>query len=105
MTIVGGDGSVYEGRGWDRQGAHTKGYNERSIGIAFIGTFIEVKPPERQLIAAQKLIAKGVELDKIAPNYRLFGHLQLRPTFESPGRELYKIIVKWPHWSEDIFSE
>lgn len=23
--LVGGDGSVYEGRGWDKQGAHTKG--------------------------------------------------------------------------------
>lgn len=23
--LVGGDGEVYEGRGWDKQGAHTKG--------------------------------------------------------------------------------
>lgn len=23
--LVGGDGAVYEGRGWDKQGAHTKG--------------------------------------------------------------------------------
>lgn len=23
--IVGGDGAVYEGRGWEKQGAHTKG--------------------------------------------------------------------------------
>lgn len=54
--LVGGDGNVYEGRDWDRLGAHTLGYNVRSIGIAFIGTFIEVKPPEHQLIAAQQLI-------------------------------------------------
>lgn len=23
--MIGGDGAVYEGRGWDSQGAHTKG--------------------------------------------------------------------------------
>lgn len=101
--MIGGN-SVYEGCGWDRQGSHTQGYNDRSICIAFIGTFIEVKPPEHQLIVAQKLIDEGVKLRKLAPDYRLFGHLQLRST-ESPGRELYKIIVDWPHWSEDIHSE
>lgn len=26
--MVGGDGDVYEGRGWDKQGAHTKGKSE-----------------------------------------------------------------------------
>lgn len=37
--IVGGDGNVYEGRGWTKQGAHAPGYNAQSIGICFIGTF------------------------------------------------------------------
>jgi peptidoglycan recognition protein len=37
--IVGGDGNVYEGRGWTKQGAHAPGYNAQSIGICFVGTF------------------------------------------------------------------
>ena len=30
---VGEDGRIYEGRGWDRVGAHTSGYNSNGIGI------------------------------------------------------------------------
>lgn len=37
--MVGGDGNVYEGTGWSTEGAHTIGYNRKSIGIAFIGNF------------------------------------------------------------------
>lgn len=99
--LVGGDGNIYEGCGWNRQGAHTRGYNQKSICISFIGTFTKMRPPMRQLIAAEKLIEQGVELRKLGSDYRLLGHRQLI-AIESPGRELYKIIVKWPHWSEDI---
>jgi len=34
-----GDLVLCEGRGVDRQGAHTKGHNTRGIGIAFQGNF------------------------------------------------------------------
>lgn len=99
--MVGGDGRVYEGRGWDYLGAHTKGYNHWSIGISFLGTFTKEKPEDRQLKACELLIAEGVRLKKIDPNYKLFGHRQLSAT-ESPGETLYKIIQKWPHWSDEI---
>lgn len=94
---MGGDGSVYYGRGWGYQGAHTKGYNKYSIGIAFIGTFNNKAPPKRQLEACQKLIKQGVQLNKIAKDYKLFAHRQLMSTL-SPGDELYKILKTWPHF-------
>ena len=37
--LVGEDGNVYEGRGWERMGAHAPGYNTQSIGICVIGDF------------------------------------------------------------------
>lgn len=37
--LIGGDGNVYEGAGWHRQGAHTLGYNKISLGIGFIGDY------------------------------------------------------------------
>lgn len=37
--LIGNDGNVYEGAGWNKVGAHTLGYNRKSIGIAFIGDF------------------------------------------------------------------
>lgn len=36
---MGGDGKIYEAAGWHKVGAHTIGYNTRSLGLAFIGTF------------------------------------------------------------------
>ncbi|KAH8384474.1 hypothetical protein KR200_010005, partial [Drosophila serrata] len=96
--MVGGDGRVYEGRGWDYLGAHTKGYNHYSIGISFIGTFTKEKPEGLQLKACQLLMEEGVRLKKLDPDYKLFGHRQLSDT-KSPGKMLYKIIQKWPHWS------
>lgn len=37
--LIGEDGRVYEGRGWRTKGAHTKLFNSRSLGLAFLGTF------------------------------------------------------------------
>lgn len=99
--LVGGDGAAYIGRGWDKQGAHTKGFNTKSIGIAFIGTFTKREPPPQQLKAARQLIEEGLRLKKLAPDYKLFAHRQLIAS-ESPGEPLFKIIKKWPHWSDKI---
>ncbi|XP_058124371.1 peptidoglycan-recognition protein LE-like isoform X2 [Anopheles coustani] len=101
--LVGGDGNAYEGRGWKKQGAHTKGFNVDSICIAFIGTFIKVVPPAAQLSAARQLIQMGLEHNYIAANYSLYGHRQLAP-FESPGKALFDIIKTWPHWSNKLTS-
>ncbi|XP_035905768.1 peptidoglycan-recognition protein LE-like isoform X2 [Anopheles stephensi] len=99
--LVGGDGNAYEGRGWTKQGAHTKGFNVDSICIAFIGTFIVTPPPAAQLSAAKQLIQLGLQGNYLASNYSLYGHRQLAP-FESPGKALFDIIKTWPHWSNKL---
>lgn len=99
--LVGGDGSAYCGRGWDSVGAHTLGYNNFAIGISFIGTFNNNDPPKEQLEACRKLIKRGVDLGKIAKDYKLFGHRQLSSTL-SPGDKLFEIIVEWPHFVSDF---
>lgn len=96
--LVGGDGLAYVGRSWDYVGAHSFGFNNRSIGISFIGTFNAVKPPKAQLHAAQKIIELGVKAGKIASDYKLLGHRQVSKTL-SPGDALYSEIQTWPHWS------
>lgn len=99
--LIGGDGNIYVGRGWTGLGAHTLGYNTGSICISFIGTYNKMLPPKRSLDAAQQLIAEGVKLNMLDANYRLYGHRQLT-AFESPGLALYEVIIKWPHWSDEI---
>lgn len=96
--LVGGDGFGYEGRGWTNEGAHTYGYNSKAIGIAFIGTFNDVLPPPKQILAAKQLIEMGIQKGFIAKNYKLFAHRQLSST-QSPGHLLYENIKTWPHWA------
>lgn len=36
---IGGDGQIYEGRGFGIQGAHVPKYNSKSLGICLIGNY------------------------------------------------------------------
>lgn len=87
------------GRGWNSQGAHTKGFNVNSICFAFIGTFNSVEPTEQQLDAVQKMIDEGVRLQKLTADYDLYGQRQFIST-TSPGQALYEIIKTWKHWKQ-----
>ncbi|XP_055384729.1 peptidoglycan-recognition protein LF-like [Condylostylus longicornis] len=98
--LIGGDGSVYEGRGWDKVGVHTRGYNQISIGIAFIGNFNEIEPNKNQLEAAKLLIDEGVRKGKLSSDYILKGQKQFAAT-ESPGLALLNIIKTWQHYCDD----
>ncbi|CAH0578223.1 unnamed protein product [Chrysodeixis includens] len=99
--LVAGDGSAYYGRGWDYIGSHTLGYNKYSIGISFIGTFNNDPPPKKQLDACIKLLKRGVEIGKLAKDYKLFIHRQLASTL-SPGDKLCEIIKEWPHFVKNF---
>ncbi|XP_018336893.1 peptidoglycan-recognition protein LB isoform X2 [Agrilus planipennis] len=95
---VGGDGKVYEGRGWSRVGAHAPTYNNKSIGICIIGDWSDDLPPENQLETVHKLIQYGVDLGMIQRNYSLFGHRQVREGTECPGEALFEEINNWAHF-------
>jgi N-acetylmuramoyl-L-alanine amidase len=95
--LVGEDGNVYEGRGWDNVGAQVKGYNYVSLGFAVIGTYTDHLPLDRALSAVQKLIACSVTKGKLATNYTLHGHRDGGRT-TCPGQKLYDLIRTWPHY-------
>lgn len=97
--LIGSDGNVYEGRGWHKQGAHLRGYNSKSIGIAFIGNFEKTLPSEEALQAGKDLLACGVKLGELTTDYSLFGAKQLAST-ASPGSKLYNRIRNWHHFTE-----
>lgn len=96
--LVSGDGAIYVGRGWENEGEHTERFNNKSIGIGFIGIFFDEPPPKKQLIAAKAIMADGVKQEKLTVDYKLYGQCQLIRR-RSPGKALYKIIIKWKHWS------
>lgn len=97
--LIGGAGCIYVGRGWNYIGAHSKIFNQKAICIAFMGNFCEFEPSPQSLVAAQRLIAAGVEAGKLVQHYRLYGHRQVNDTI-SPGDRLYEIIQTWDHWTQ-----
>ncbi|XP_018566157.1 peptidoglycan-recognition protein 2 [Anoplophora glabripennis] len=96
--LVGGDGRIYEGASWHKVGAHTRGYNSRSLGLAFIGNFSDKLPNPTQLKAAKDFLQCAVELGELDRNYQMFGARQVSAT-ESPGAKLFSELRKWPNFS------
>ncbi|CAK1546223.1 unnamed protein product [Leptosia nina] len=95
-------GKVYEGSGW-HVGAHTKGFNDKSIGISFIGDFRDSLPSEEALKAAQDFLSCSVNNESLDENYDLVGHGQLSATL-SPGAKLQSLIQSWSHWREKLIQ-
>ncbi|RUS84892.1 hypothetical protein EGW08_007361 [Elysia chlorotica] len=95
--LIGGEGTVFEGRGWDRVGAHTGGYNSVGLGFCFIGNFGSQSPTAVQLDAAKQLITCGVSKGKIRSDYTVRGHRDMGST-SCPGDTLYNIIRGWSHY-------
>ncbi|CAF4946792.1 unnamed protein product [Rotaria sp. Silwood1] len=72
--LVGGDGYVFEGRGWNYTGAHCDGYNPQSIGIGVIGDYTSIQPSKSLVNAVVSLITCGISFRFIQANYTLLGH-------------------------------
>uniref|UniRef100_A0A2K6ULP8 Peptidoglycan recognition protein 3 n=2 Tax=Saimiri boliviensis TaxID=27679 RepID=A0A2K6ULP8_SAIBB len=67
--LVGDDGRVYEGVGWNIQGLHTQGYNNVSLGIAFFGSKRGGSPSPAAFSAAEGLISYAIQKGHLSPRY------------------------------------
>lgn len=95
--LITSSGAVYEGRGWNVQAESVPSFNDRSLSVAFHGTFDSVLPPARALTAYRALIACGRKLE-VFPNNRnpkVITHRQLTAR-ACPGTTLYRYILTWP---------
>ncbi|XP_044256396.1 peptidoglycan-recognition protein SC2 [Tribolium madens] len=99
--LIGGDGNVYEGRGWGIWGAHVPNYNSNSIGICVIGNFQSIAPSQTQLDALKQLISCAQEGNYIRDDYRLIGHRQGSRT-SCPGNQLFNEISRWAHFDAGV---
>lgn len=74
--LIGGDGSIYEGRGFEFEGGCLENVNEiyhieNDFCIGFIGTFQQASPTEHQLNAFNNFIRKFTEDEMIVKNYKI----------------------------------
>uniref|UniRef100_UPI0037E990EE peptidoglycan recognition protein 5 n=1 Tax=Semicossyphus pulcher TaxID=241346 RepID=UPI0037E990EE len=89
--LVWSDGTVYEGRGWGVVGAHSKGNNHDSLGIAFMGNFNNDTPSAEAIMSVKQLLHIGVCQGFLLPEFKLLGHRDLGST-ECPGEKLYAAL-------------
>ena len=63
--LVAEDGIAYEGRGYKYVSATAYGWNQKSIGVAFVGDYLKRRPPEQSIAAMTLLLDHLVEQGKI----------------------------------------
>lgn len=84
-------GSIYEGRGWNRVGAHTEGQNSRSVGVCFVVNGDAHGLDEKAWTAARRIIDAGAAYGFIAPDYEIKGHRDYS-TKTCPGDHIYPLL-------------
>ncbi|XP_071822975.1 peptidoglycan-recognition protein SC2-like [Apostichopus japonicus] len=89
--LIGGDGNVYEGRGWDTTGAHAgvAEYNTNSIGVSMMGEFSSSMPTQAALQALDDFVTCAITMGKLVPDvYAVLGHQDVKST-SCPGTLFY----------------
>lgn len=88
--IIHRDGTICEGRGWGRSGAHTETRNSTAMAICFIGHGDLQPATEAQWLAAEWLIREGIRLGHLTPNPIITGHRNYSTKGKScPGDLIY----------------
>lgn len=85
-------GLLYKARSIFEEGAHARGYNKTSIGIALQGNFNNEQPTQAQLEALEDLIGELQEKYGI-PNKMILGHREVKQT-SCPGFHLFNWLCK-----------
>jgi N-acetyl-anhydromuramyl-L-alanine amidase AmpD len=85
--VITADGAVHATRPLERMGAHCKGHNADSVGVALMGNLDRVPPTEAQVASLARLLA---DLRREYP-VPVVGHGDLRPT-ACPGRYLRPVL-------------
>lgn len=80
-------GRIYEGRGWDRTGAHTIGQNSSSVGICFVMDGEAHEPTAAALEAFGIVVAEGISTGRIASTHEVAPHDQFKNKV-CPGKKL-----------------
>lgn len=93
--MIGGDGDIYVGTGWDAGNFHKK----LSIGINFLGNFVYDELTDDMIDAFNVLVKQGLQLRKISEDYKLVGENQTNPhNYLSPGPNVYRLMKNWLHF-------
>ena len=81
------NGKIEDGRSLETQGAHVRGYNHKSIGVAYVGGLDsarkakDTRTPEQQVAMVNLL----THLKEEFPEAKIVGHRDLSPDLDGDG--------------------
>jgi N-acetyl-anhydromuramyl-L-alanine amidase AmpD len=85
--IIDRTGTIWQGRDWAFQGAHTSGANPNNLGVMLLGNFEIQQPTGPQLSAMYSLVGSLVRKYGLNAATDIFGHSDFSNT-QCPGRHL-----------------
>ncbi|KAM9856971.1 N-acetylmuramoyl-L-alanine amidase-like [Aulostomus maculatus] len=99
--VVGSDGYIYEGRGWNILGTHTRGRNDAGYGVSIIGNYTSTLPSRHAIdLLRHHLVRCAVSGRKLAPDFTILGHRQVMNRTSCPGDAFFSEIRSWEHFKE-----
>ncbi|TWW59484.1 N-acetylmuramoyl-L-alanine amidase [Takifugu flavidus] len=98
--VVGSDGYIYEGRGWNTLGSHTRGHNSLGYGVSIIGNYTATLPSRHAMdLLRHRLVRCAIGRGGLTPNFTIHGHRQVVNT-SCPGDAFFSEIQSWEHFSD-----
>ncbi|XP_061585647.1 N-acetylmuramoyl-L-alanine amidase-like [Cololabis saira] len=99
--VVGSDGYIYEGVGWNQVGRHTRGHNSVGYGVSVIGNYTSTLPSRHALnLLRHRLVRCGVAGGGLAANFTIHGHRQVVNYTSCPGDAFFSEIRSWEHFQD-----
>ena len=74
--LIGNNGEIFEGMGWEKQGHHTKNFNELALAVVVTGNFMDHLPTPAVENSLKALIDCGLGKGKLKEDFYLLGHRQ-----------------------------
>lgn len=110
--LIAADGTVFEGRGFDREGQHTydyasTSYNNLAIGVSFIGNYSDFELSSKQEESFKKFVEQYVNAGKIISNHRIYYVDQFKyvSTQEQTNDKLFDKTKSFARWKESKVNQ
>lgn len=95
--VIGGDGDIYEGRGWHVRNFH----RDHTIGVCFVGNYVYDELSLSMIDALDKLLDSGIQIGALPVDYYIVAHNHTYATL-SPGQNVYKVLKAFPNFYEGV---